>query len=146
MIDQRIDSIGLMALVWLVVLWLFGRTLWRLLALLLRDPQFLRLLGVVFLVLVSGAHIYHRLEGWNYLDAFYFTVITLTTVGYGDFSPHTTLGKLFSMLYILLGLGLLGSLIAMITEKSRGWADALRAHPLPDHRHQQKQSQQKGTP
>lgn len=120
------DSIGLMAIVWLIVLWLFGRALRRLLALLLRDPQFMRLLGVVILILASGAHIYHRLEGWSYLDALYFTVITLTTVGYGDFSPHTSLGKIFSMLYIFLGLGILGALIAMITEKSRVWTEELR--------------------
>lgn len=120
------DSIGLMAIVWLIVLWLFGRALRRLLALLLRDPQFVRLLGVVILILASGAHIYHRLEGWSYLDALYFTVITLTTVGYGDFSPQTSLGKIFSMLYIFLGLGILGAFIAMITEKSRIWTEELR--------------------
>jgi len=126
MIENTVDSIGLMAIVWLIVLWLFGRALWRLLALLLRDPQFMRLLGIVVLILASGAHIYHRLEGWSYLDALYFTVITLTTVGYGDFSPETSLGKLFSMLYILLGLGVLGALIAMITEKSHVWTEELR--------------------
>jgi voltage-gated potassium channel Kch len=125
-IDNTIDSIGLMTLVWLVVLWLFGRALWRLLAMLVRDPLFLRLLGIVLLLLASGAHIYHRLEGWSYLDALYFTVITLTTVGYGDFSPQTNLGKLFSMLYIFLGLGVLGALIALITEKSRTWSEDLR--------------------
>ncbi|MEZ4861917.1 MAG: potassium channel family protein [Caldilineaceae bacterium] len=124
--DNTIDSIGLMALVWLLILWIFGRALWRLLIMLGRDPQFVRLLGVVVLLLASGAHIYHSLEGWSYLDALYFTVITLTTVGYGDFSPHTTLGKLFSMLYIVLGLGVLGALIAMITEKSHAWTAELR--------------------
>ncbi|MCB0064174.1 MAG: two pore domain potassium channel family protein [Caldilineaceae bacterium] len=126
MFHPNLDSIGLMAVVWAVVLWAFGRSLWKLLALLVQDPQFRRLLGVVLLLLASGAHIYHRLEGWSYLDAFYFTVITLTTVGYGDFSPQTALGKTFSMLYILLGLGVLGALIALIGEKSHEWTEALR--------------------
>jgi voltage-gated potassium channel len=125
MIDPTVDSIGLMALVWLVVLWAFGRSLLKLLGLLLRDPQFVRLLGVVLLLLLSGAQIYHRLEGWGYLDALYFTVITLTTVGYGDFAPQTNLGKIFSMLYILLGLGVLGALIALISDKSQAWMAAL---------------------
>ncbi len=127
MIDPAFDSIGLMTIVWLIVLWIFGRSLWKLVRLLLRDPQFVRLFGLVLLLLISGAYIYRRLEGWSYLDAFYFTVITLTTVGYGDFSPHTDLGKIFSMLYILLGLGVLGSMIALISEKSHLWMDALRS-------------------
>lgn len=126
MIDPIIDSIGLMAIVWFIVTWLFGRSLLKLLVLLFRDPQFRRLLSVVLLMLVAGAHIYHRLEGWSYLDAFYFTVITLTTVGYGDFSPHTESGKIFSMIYIFMGLGVFGALIALIAEKSHAWTDALR--------------------
>ncbi len=127
MIDPMVESIGLMAIVWLIVLWVFSRSLSKLLGMLLRDPQFVRLLGVVLLLLLSGAQIYHRLEGWGYLDALYFTVITLTTVGYGDFAPQTNLGKIFSMLYILLGLGVLGALIALISEKSQVWMDALPA-------------------
>ena len=148
MIDPTVDSIGLMAFVWLVVLWLFGRSLLKLLGLLVHDPQFMRLLGVVLLILLSGAQIYHRLEGWSYLDAFYFTVITLTTVGYGDFSPQTNLGKLFSVLYILLGLGVLGTLIALIGEKSHTWTAMLRRNRQTDesNTHQQDApSEQDGT-
>jgi hypothetical protein len=126
MIHPLIDSIGLLAIVWLIVLWLFGQSLLTLLRLLWRDPQFKRLLSVVLLLLVAGAHIYHQLEGWSYLDAFYFTVITLTTVGYGDFSPHTNSGKIFSMIYILMGLGVFGALIALIADKSHEWMEALR--------------------
>lgn len=129
MSNPAVDSIGLMTLLWLVVLWVFGRSLWRLLALLWQDAQFRRLLGVVVLMLSAGAHIYHRLEGWSYLNALYFTVITLTTIGYGDFTPQTNLGKIFSMLYILLGLGVLGALIGLISSKSQAWTDALRPKP-----------------
>lgn len=126
MVDPAVDTIGVMTLVWLVVLLLFGRSLLVLGRLLVQDAQFLRLLGVVALLVVSGAQIYHRLEGWSYLDALYFTVITLTTVGYGDFSPQTSIGKIFSMLYILMGLGVFGALIAVVTEKSHVWTEALR--------------------
>jgi len=126
MINPTVDSIGLMAIIWLIILWAFGRSLLKLLKLLLSDPQFIRLFGVVVLLLISGAYIYRRLEGWSYLDALYFTVITLTTVGYGDLTPKSELGKIFSMLYILLGLGVLGSMIALISEKSQAWMDALQ--------------------
>ncbi|HIC86875.1 MAG TPA: two pore domain potassium channel family protein, partial [Aquificae bacterium] len=43
----------------------------------------------------------------NFMDAFYFTVITFTTIGYGDITPQTTLGKLiiiFGIIAIISGL------------------------------------------
>lgn len=49
---------------------------------------------------------YHFIEKWSWVDAFYFSVITVATVGYGDFSPQTVLGKLFTVGYILVGIGL----------------------------------------
>ena len=36
-------------------------------------------------------------EGWSLLDAAYFAVVTIATVGYGDFAPHTTIGKIFTI-------------------------------------------------
>jgi voltage-gated potassium channel len=41
------------------------------------------------------------------LDSLYFSLITLTTVGYGDFSPTKPLAKIFTMVYILVGIGVL---------------------------------------
>ena len=48
---------------------------------------------------------YHYVEGWDWLDSIYFSVVTISTVGYGDFSPETAGGKIFTMFYILIGLG-----------------------------------------
>lgn len=115
------ESIGIFVLVILVILVLFKNVLISMSSVLARNAQFWRLFGVVALLLASGAQIYHRLEGWSYLDALYFTIITLTTVGYGDFSPQTDLGKIFSMLYILIGLGIIGAFIALISQRSRQW-------------------------
>ena len=50
---------------------------------------------------------YRFLEDWSWLDSLYFSVITLTTIGYGDFSPKTDLGKLFTMGYIIIGVSLI---------------------------------------
>lgn len=51
-----------------------------------------------------GAVFYHMVEGWTWLDSIYFTVVTLATVGYGDFVPTTPLGKIFTIFYILVGI------------------------------------------
>lgn len=73
----------------------------------LRDRNYRSLLGASVLILFGGALFYHLIEGWSYLDSVYFSAITLTTIGYGDFSPQTDAGKLFTIIYIGVGVGLI---------------------------------------
>jgi voltage-gated potassium channel Kch len=73
----------------------------------LKDEQYRSLLLATFIVLTIGSIVYHYVEGWGWLDSLYFSVITLTTIGYGDFSPQTDLGKFFTILYIIVGVGLI---------------------------------------
>ena len=61
---------------------------------------------VIMIVLFGGATIYHYIEGWRYLDALYFSSYTITTVGYGDITPKTDIGKIFTILYIFVGVGI----------------------------------------
>jgi len=77
----------------------------------IKDPEYRDLLFTTFLILLMGMFTYHHLEGWSYVDALYFSIITLTTIGYGDFSPQTTEGKLFTIFYIILGVGMILSFI-----------------------------------
>ncbi len=80
------------------------------------NPEF-RNIAVLILMLVGGGTVFYSLvEGWHWFDALYFTVITLATVGYGDFAPQTFLGKAFTIVYILLGLGLFVALLRYIAE------------------------------
>ena len=66
-----------------------------------------RILILVLLAYLSfGATVYHLVEKWSWFDSFYFTVVTVATVGYGDFTPQTVLGKTFTMLYIFIGIAL----------------------------------------
>ena len=73
----------------------------------LQDKEYHQLLGITLIILALGTISYHYLEGWSWIDALYFSIITLTTIGYGDFSPQTTAGKLFTITYIILGIGII---------------------------------------
>ncbi len=77
----------------------------------LRDKEYRGLIFASGLIVVVGTVVYHFVEGWTWLDALYFSVITLTTIGYGDFSPQTDLGKAFTIAYIIIGVGLILSFI-----------------------------------
>lgn len=98
----------------LILLFRFLRSLWHG----LKDRDFRALFLWVLLLLALGTWFYARVEGWNALDALYFSVITLTTVGYGDFSPHTPAGKIFTMIYVLVGLGLISGFVFLLAERS----------------------------
>ncbi len=93
----------------------FFRTIWGL----LKDRDTRGVVYVVIALLAAGATFYHFVEGWRWLNSLYFSVITLTTVGYGDFSPKTDAGKIFTMIYILAGLGVLAGFISLLATKQQ---------------------------
>ena len=78
------------------------------------DPQFRALAAIVVTLLASGTLFYWRFEGWSVIDSLYFSVITLTTVGYGDLAPTTAGSKVFTVVYVLLGLGVLVSFLSAV--------------------------------
>jgi len=62
---------------------------------------------IIFLTLLfTGTFVYSFLEGWNYIDSAYFTVATVTTIGYGDIVPQTDIGKIFTMFFSFFGIGM----------------------------------------
>lgn len=86
----------------------FLLTLKRLLSALFRafkQRNFVALFVLIVILLLSGTMFYTRQEGLSVLDALYFCVATLSTVGHPDFVPQTGLGKVFTMIYIVVGTG-----------------------------------------
>lgn len=73
-------------------------------------------LFVFFLLVLFGTVFYHYAENWSIVDAMYFSVITMATVGFGDLYPTTELSKIFTMVYVLVGVGFFLYLFSSITE------------------------------
>lgn len=66
-------------------------------------------LGVVF---------YHTVEDLSWIDSFYFCMVTLTTIGYGDIAPKTDIGKLFTSFYILIGIGIIAAYANLLLKRA----------------------------
>src|SRR5512132_532831 len=59
----------------------------------------------VMVAMGCGAIGFHLIEGWSLLDSLYAAAQTVTTVGYGDVTPATRNGRLFAMIFMLAGVG-----------------------------------------
>jgi voltage-gated potassium channel len=83
-----------------------------------RDRQFASLALLAGVAIISGTGFYSFVEGLRLVDALYFSVVTLTTVGYGDFAPQTDVGKLFTAVYVLVGVGILLAFVTTVAAKA----------------------------
>lgn len=86
-----------------------------------RGHRFLRKGGLIYylwlsvaLVVIMAA-VYSLAEGRSYTDSLWWAVVTATTVGYGDISPSTALGRVAAVLLMFNGIGLIGTLTSSIT-------------------------------
>lgn len=71
-----------------------------------RDPQVQGTVSLTVAAITVAAVFYHLVEGWDPIDSVYFATVTIATVGYGDFTPQTDAGKIFTVGYVLVGIGL----------------------------------------
>jgi voltage-gated potassium channel len=56
-------------------------------------------------IISIGTVFFHFVEGWSWLESYFFTVITISTVGYGQLVPVTPLGMIGTTVFIFVGLG-----------------------------------------
>ena len=83
----------------------FFRTIWS------THYEKIQSLLIVVIYYVVGYLFYSHVEGWDGLICVYFQTVTLTTVGYGDYSPSTNGSRIFTMFYIFSGIAIVGRII-----------------------------------
>jgi len=67
-------------------------------------------------LILTYAYLISIIEGVDYFTALYFSVITITTTGYGDFTPKTFLGRALTVVYLCIGVGIVMYLFSLIAE------------------------------
>lgn len=72
------------------------------------------LIFLLTILLLSGTFFYSSTEGFSYLDALYYSITILTTVGGSGLLVTTTFGKIFSIIYMLAGIGVTFGVIISI--------------------------------
>jgi hypothetical protein len=65
------------------------------------NTRFIIAITIFFLWILIWTFSYHYIENWSLIDSFYFSVTTLTTVGYWDMMPSSEISRLFTAIYIL---------------------------------------------
>ncbi|MBI3551518.1 MAG: NAD-binding protein [Elusimicrobia bacterium] len=77
--------------------------------------RLLTIFGLLVGCLLAGTAGYRVIEGWGFLDSLYMTVITLATVGYGEVHPLSAGGRVFTIVLILGGIGVMTYAFSTIT-------------------------------
>lgn len=76
---------------------------------------FIYLVITTIVLILIGAEIYSVAESVNYMNSLWWAIATTTTVGYGDISPHTEVGRFVAVALMILGIGLIGSVTSTVT-------------------------------
>ena len=61
---------------------------------------------ILITIIITWALFFHIIEWHSLFNSFYFVMMTMTTVGYGDIVPYSTIGKLITILYAMMGIPL----------------------------------------
>jgi voltage-gated potassium channel len=81
-----------------------------------RTRNLVRGLFMLCLVLLAGTMGYMLLEKWQFLDALYMTVITITTVGYGEVREVSEPGRVYTVFLIFMGMGIMAYTVGMVAQ------------------------------
>ncbi|MCP9331887.1 ion transporter [Lentilactobacillus hilgardii] len=81
----------------------------------LKTNGFIYLIWTSLSILILSATLYSLAEGISWGNSLWWALTTATTVGYGDISPHTVVGKIAAILLMIVGIGFIGSLTSALT-------------------------------
>ena len=74
-------------------------------------------MATLLMLLVVGTFLFHYLENWTYIQSFYFSVTTITTVGYWDIVPSKDTTRLAVSIYIMIAVTLYISTATVLWNK-----------------------------
>ncbi|XP_029580288.1 potassium channel subfamily K member 4 [Salmo trutta] len=126
------------------------KAVWKMETLFLKrrvSPTYVRVMSAVLSILIGcliflavPTLVFKEVEDWSFLEALYFVVITLTTVGFGDyvaganrrdgdlFKPLVWLWIVFGLAYFASILTMIGNWLRVLSKKTRAEMEELRAH------------------
>ncbi|SFC59377.1 voltage-gated potassium channel [Alkalibacterium subtropicum] len=81
----------------------------------LKTNGFIYMMYIGAVILLTGATFYSIAENVDFIDSLWWAFVTSTTVGYGDISPSTHVGRLTAIVLMLTGIGLFGALTSTMT-------------------------------
>lgn len=80
------------------------------------ESRIYKTLSLVFIILLLGVAGYMFLSNYTFVDALYMTVITITTVGFGEVKPFTPEEKIFTVFLILTSITVFGYAVSIFSE------------------------------
>lgn len=83
--------------------------------------SFLYAAGILLISILIGAIGYMFIEGYEAVDAFYMTMLIVSTVGFGEVAPLTAEGKVFTSLYMLINLAVFAYIVSVISRYMFEW-------------------------
>lgn len=105
-----------------------------------RPPtNILFIVCLILIIITIGASFMHYIEGWTWIDSFYWATITISTIGYGDLVPTLEISKIFVIFYILIGVSTavygMFYLASFMIKKNENYFETFKKHPkkLPTH-------------
>ncbi|MEH2472686.1 hypothetical protein V1281_006125 [Nitrobacteraceae bacterium AZCC 2161] len=81
----------------------------------LRDPEFRAILFLLAIAMAGGTIFFRIVEHWRWIDAAYFSVMALTTVGDATLAPTTAIAKIFTMAFSICGIGLMLAFLSRLS-------------------------------
>lgn len=96
------------------------------------EPQARALLVFVIVILISGTVFFMEVEHWSVVDSIYYCVNTLTTVGTGELRPHTDVGKIFTVIYLFMGVGAVLAALKLVSRHALAQDEELSLHKIRD--------------